>query len=76
MPEWAWVWRAWVQLDSGRAWLSGMAMSPRPLSWGDILDWVARHNLSADEADDLFHLIGEMEEEYRLIEAERRAATT
>lgn len=76
MPEWAWVWRAWHQLDSGRAWLSGMAVAPRALSWGDVLDWAARHGLSADEADDLHYLIGEMEQEFRLIDAEKRAATT
>ncbi|MDB5415103.1 MAG: hypothetical protein JWR10_3438 [Rubritepida sp.] len=74
MPEWAWVWRAWQQLDSGRAWLSGMAAAPRRISWASLLHWASVNGLTGSESDDLQHLIGEMEAEYASIEAERRAA--
>nr|WP_314074424.1 hypothetical protein [uncultured Roseococcus sp.] len=76
MPEWAWVWRAWQHLDSGRTWLSGMTVVPRRLSWSDIVGWADRHCLSADEVDDLQHLLGEMEAEFEAVYAERRAAAT
>jgi len=86
MPEWAWVWRAWQDLDSSRvvvpsltavAGLGGVSIRTevlsRPISRAAMEEWTRQHDLGEDEADDLRHLLVEMEREFRLIEAERRA---
>jgi hypothetical protein len=74
MPEWAWVWRAWHDLDSGRQWIGGFgAPAPRRLSWADLRVWAEDNRLPPDDEADLHHLIGEMEAEFSLIQAERRS---